>query len=207
MAGGEDLLVVAPASRQEEHRAWRTGGGADAVGGDDDDVDYSDDYGMLNFQPGFDGGDDDDDDGFPYETITMCVVVVFLAMCLYGLSKLILPYVPATWIHRGFLILRMHIVDVLVVAPGGSRDALLFVAQERTPGGRMVQPTWWTTATTYDYGMLNSRPGLDDGGDNDGDEDGFPYETITMCVDSSWVPDPAHAHCTCFEFLRMGKLY
>uniref|UniRef100_A0A0E0FEI6 Uncharacterized protein n=1 Tax=Oryza meridionalis TaxID=40149 RepID=A0A0E0FEI6_9ORYZ len=100
MAGGEDLLVVAPAGSQEEQRAWRT---------DDDDVDYCDDYGMLNFQPGFDGGDDDDD-GFPYETITMCLVVVFLAMCLYGLSKLVLPYVPASWIHRGFLILRMHIV-------------------------------------------------------------------------------------------------
>ncbi|EAY83979.1 hypothetical protein OsI_39204 [Oryza sativa Indica Group] len=102
MAGGEDVLVVAPGGGRDalllvaQESAWRNTDGA----GDGDD----DDYGMLNFRPGLDGGDDD---GFPYETITMWLVVVFLAMCLYGLSKLVLPYVPASWIiHRGFLIDR-----------------------------------------------------------------------------------------------------
>ncbi|KAF0911296.1 hypothetical protein E2562_008051 [Oryza meyeriana var. granulata] len=91
--------------QQEEQRLWRTDDYAGVVGNDDDD--YDDHYGMLNFRPGF---GDDDDDRFPYETITICVLLVFLAMCLYGLSKLVLPYVPATTsIHRGFLMLRMHI--------------------------------------------------------------------------------------------------
>ncbi|BAT18193.1 Os12g0627900 [Oryza sativa Japonica Group] len=102
MAGGEDVLVVAPGGGRDalllvaQESAWRNSDGA----GDGDD----DDYGMLNFRPGLDGGDDDD--GFPYETITMWLVVVFLAMCLYGLTKLVLAYVPASWIiiHRGFLI-------------------------------------------------------------------------------------------------------
>uniref|UniRef100_J3NF68 Uncharacterized protein n=1 Tax=Oryza brachyantha TaxID=4533 RepID=J3NF68_ORYBR len=98
-----------PHEQQQEQRAWsRTGGAAGPAADDDDDDVEVDHYGMLNFQPGFGGGDDDD--CFPYETITICAVLVFLAMCLYGLSKLVLPYVPATTsVHRGFLMLRMHI--------------------------------------------------------------------------------------------------
>uniref|UniRef100_A0A0E0MPU6 Uncharacterized protein n=1 Tax=Oryza punctata TaxID=4537 RepID=A0A0E0MPU6_ORYPU len=82
MADGEDFFVV-------DDAVVHAVVAPPAIGDDDDDH-----YGMLNYRPA--GCGDDDAGGFAVykPMIIVFTVVVYLAMWLYGLSKL-LPYVRA----------------------------------------------------------------------------------------------------------------